>query len=607
MASISANGSRGHHKFTLDVTELSTSVSDNTSSLSFSFKISSLGGGYDWYGWNSNISYSVNINGSVYNGTIPDYDGYSTVTLKSGSITVGHNSDGTKSISISFSVSDKAGQYYTSGNASSSGTMTLTAIPRNAVITSAPNFNDEQDPTINYSNKAGDVVTSVQACISLTGALADITYRDIPKNGTSYTFNLTEAERNILRNATKNSNSRNLYFVIRTIINGNTLTNSALRTLTIVNANPTFTNANVTYEDSNSSVVAITKNNQHIVQNKSKLKVNYTSATAKKGASISNYSFSLNGITQGVTGSSGAVMFDEVNSSSNLTLTATVTDSRGNKTSVTKTITMLPYSVPTALVTLNRLNNYEDTTYLTVDGSIASVNSKNVMTIKYRYKKVGGSYNSFKTIEDNVKQTLTLDKNNEYIFNIVVTDSFNTSFDKEFPLGKGVFPLFIDVGKNSLGINCFPTNEKTIEIAGDNGNNEVIYSMKTGTWTPTIGALNETDPTITYTHQRGNYTKIGKMVFISLYLRGRITALKGTNNYACIKGIPFTAKDYAMGQQSFGIGVIYNLVTSSTDLSLGLNNQAIRVQNSYGAGASNLKVSGNTDFEIGCSGWYEME
>ena len=97
------------------------------------------------------------------------------------------------------------------------------------------------------------------------------------------------------------------------------------------------------------------------------------------------------------------------------------------------------------------------------------------------------------------------------------------------------------------------------------------------------------------------------MVFISLYLRGRITALKGTNNYACIKGIPFTAKDYAMGQQSFGIGVIYNLVTSSTDLSLGLNNQVIRVQNSYGAGASNLKLSGNTDFEIGCSGWYEME
>lgn len=543
----------------------------------------------------------VTVNGSTQSDSSIQ-DTYNGTTPFSGTTRIYHNSVGNGSFSAS---AGGAFFYYGSYNSTGSGSWDLPTIPREAKITSAPNFNDENNPTINYTNAVGNLATSLQACISLTGELADVTYRDIPKNGTTYTFNLTEAERNVLRNATKNSNSRSLYFVIRTIINGNTMTNSALRTLTIVNANPTFTSTNVTYEDSNSSVVAITKNNQHIVQNKSNLKVNYTSATAKKGATISNYSFTLNGVTKA--GSSGSVTFGAINSSNNLTLTATVTDSRGNKTSVKKTITMLAYSTPTALVTLNRLNNYEDTTYLTVDGSVSSVNSKNTMAIKYRYKLSGGSYNDFVTIDDNVKQTLTLDKNNEYIFNIVVTDSFNEKFDKDFSLGKGVFPLFIDVGKNSLGINCFPNNEKTIEIAGSDGNNEVIYGMKTGTWTPTIGALNETDPTVTYTHQRGNYTKIGKMVFISLYLRGRITSLKGTNNYACIKGIPFTAKDYAMGQQSFGIGVIYNFVTSSTDLSLGINSQVIRVQNSYGAGASNLKLSGNTDFEIGCSGWYEME
>ena len=128
--SLVANGSKGHHRFTLNVNENSTDISNNTSSLSFSFVLSSLGGAYDWYGWRQQISYSININGKVYSGYIPDYNGTSTITLNSGTLTVEHNSDGKKDINISFSVSDTTGQSYTSGNASSSGTMTLTTIPR---------------------------------------------------------------------------------------------------------------------------------------------------------------------------------------------------------------------------------------------------------------------------------------------------------------------------------------------------------------------------------------------------------------------------------------------------------------------------------------------
>ncbi len=545
----------------------------------------------------------VTVNGSTQsNASIQDT--YNGTTPFSGTTRIYHNSVGNGSFSAS---AGGAFFYYGSYNSTGSGSWDLPTIPREAKITSAPDFNDEQNPTINYTNILGNNASSLQACISLTGSADDIAYRDIPKTGISYTFNLTNAERNILRNATTTSNSRTIYFYVRTVINGNTFYNSVARTLSIVNANPTFTSSNITYEDSNSSVVAITKNNQHIVQNKSKLKVNYTSATAKKGATISNYSFSLNGVTQGVTGSSGAVMFDEVNSSSNLTLTATVTDSRGNKTSVTKTITMLAYSTPTALVTLNRLNNYEDTTYLTVDGSISSVNSKNVMTIKYRYKQVGGTYNSFTTIGDNVKQTLTFDKNNEYVINVVVTDSFNEKYDNEFALGKGVFPLFIDVGKNSLGVNCFPTNERTIEIAGSNGN-LVVYGMERGEWTPTIGALGETDPTATYSIRRGSYIKFGKFIYIQFIARAKITKLNGTNNYACVKGLPFTPKSYAVGETAITIGVIYQLVTNPDKLTMSIANDVIRIQYNFGSGATTLKTTTETDYcEVCGSGWYETE
>lgn len=222
----------------------------------------------------------------------------------------------------------------------------------------------------------------------------------------------------------------------------------------------------ITYADTNATVTAITGNNQHIVQNQSNLKVSFTSATAKNSASISKHTFTLNGVTKTSTSSSGSVDFGKINSSSNLTLTIVVTDSRGLTSKTTKTITMLAHNDPSAIVTLKRLNNYEDETYLTVDGSIASVNGKNKMTIKYRYKVSGGTYGDYITISDNVKQTLSLNKENIYMFNVVITDSFGATYNQEHSLNKGVFPLFIDTELNSVGVNRLPLNENSFEVNG---------------------------------------------------------------------------------------------------------------------------------------------
>ena len=220
-----------------------------------------------------------------------------------------------------------------------------------------------------------------------------------------------------------------------------------------------------TIEDTNDSTYAVTGSRTKFVNYISKPKVT-VSATAKNSATIKSYSFTLNGVTKTSTSAGGTVDFGKINSANNLTLTMTVTDSRGLTASATKTITILAHSSPTAIVTLNRLNNYEDETYLTVDGSIASVNSKNTMTIKYRYKVSGGSYGSYTTISDNTKQTLSLNKNNSYIFNIIVTDAFGSTYNKEHVLNKGVFPLFIDTVKNSVGVNCLPNHKNSLEVDG---------------------------------------------------------------------------------------------------------------------------------------------
>lgn len=122
---INANGSKGHHKFTLKVSEDSTS--GNSSFLSYIFSISPIQNGYDWNSWGSSISYSITIGSNTYTGTIPAYNGSSTVTLKSGSnIEIAHDSDGTKTIDIDFNVTDTTGVNYTPGNASASDTFKLT-------------------------------------------------------------------------------------------------------------------------------------------------------------------------------------------------------------------------------------------------------------------------------------------------------------------------------------------------------------------------------------------------------------------------------------------------------------------------------------------------
>lgn len=219
------------------------------------------------------------------------------------------------------------------------------------------------------------------------------------------------------------------------------------------------------YIDGNSYVVAITGDNTQIVQNKSNLQARFNPATANYGASISSYVIECNGITKSGN-QAGQYEFGTINSARDVEMKLTAYDSRGLSATKSITVKMVAYEAPKAYVDLRRLNNYEDETYLTVDGTVSSVNGKNTMTIQYRYRVSNGNYGSFTTIEDRATQTLSLDKNNVYVFTVVVTDIFGEQFIAEYVLNKGIFPLFIDTVKNSVGINCFPKHENSLEING---------------------------------------------------------------------------------------------------------------------------------------------
>lgn len=637
MASISANGSNGHHKFTLAVVENSTSTANNTSSVSFSFVLSPIQTTWNWELWGANITYTVTVNGTKYTGSIANYDGYSSVTLKSGTFNVAHNTDGSKSISYSFTVSDTSGQSYTCGNASASGTFALTKIPRYLSITALSIISktetsivvswatsdprsgtyysldsgttwigsathgesiadDTKSGTFNILNLSPNTSYNLKVKIKRTDSglwtesnvIAFTTY-DYPKPlsitnfmigdgasvqvynplGRVYTLELIgnnsavigsytgsysdspinaefKTEDAISKQYTSIPNSASGTYYAR-VIYGNSVKTSGAGTYS-VRGNETPTINGFSYGDSNSTTVTLTGNNQHIVQNYSTLVAQVGSATANKGAGgISKYVVECNGITAQGT-KAGNYSIGAINSNTNVDLKLTVTDTRGLTASKTVKVTMLAHSTPTAIVTLERLNNYEDETYLTVDGSVSSVNGKNTMAIKYRYKVSGGSYGSFVSIGDKAKQTLSLDKNNAFIFEITVSDALGSTFTKEYVLNKGMFPLFIDTRKNSVGINCFPANENSLEVNGLDISTIIEFTkslqLQADTWID-VGINGQDLPTGTYIMQvlmNDNSTNNGQW---NERMSGILTWFEGSTNSEDSDDIPLSKSGHA--------------------------------------------------------------
>ena len=113
-------------------------------------------------------------------------------------------------------------------------------------------------------------------------------------------------------------------------------------------------------------------------------------------------------------------------------------------------------------------------------------------------------------------------------------------------------------------------------------------------------------PTITYTTQVGKYERIGKLVFVDFYVRGKITKLNGTENYAVIEGLPFAPRDKYFGQQSLNVALVYSLLEDNLNVAFIPQDGKIRIQ-ALESSAKKLKITNTNYFEIAGSGWYETD
>lgn len=478
-------------------------------------------------------SNSLTIDGTSYDFTSPKINtssGGKFILTSKTIYNISHNADNTKSVALSCRFRLNATLSGTEYGAQSwSGTAKLD-VPKPATLTSAVDFTDEDNPTITYNNPSGGAVGTLQACISLTGSNADIAYRNIDKvlGEGSYTFNLTTAERNVLRNATASAKSRTVVFYVKTTIGSQTHYSKINKTFTVVNAAPVI---NPTITNKTTSTVNLTGSTSKFIRYYSDADVSI-GAAAVKGASLNSQITTCG--SQYFTSASGTFKGVE-----NSEISFSATDSRGYTTTKTVALDIVPY----VKLTCNLSNNRPDTSGNMVvacsgnywEGNFGAV--KNTLTVQYRWKVQGGTfsdwinmtvYKSGDTYTAESEQITGLDYQTLYVFECKAADKLLTVDTGEEPIK--TLPVFHwgerdVVFEVPVTFNAGVTTPAVMAISDDSN----------GLWTPTL----DSDVISSYDTQKGWYSRVGNNITVGFYIKATCNA-GYTTKPIVISGLPFT-------------------------------------------------------------------
>ena len=466
----------------------SQSTVNNQSVISWTLKGAGIKSGY-WYmagpfkcTVNGTVVYQSNTRIKLYTGTV----------VASGELAIGHDTNGSKS----FSAYAECAIYVTSVNCKGSGSWSLPDIGRasqpslNTWPNNSPDFNIG-DTIVVHMNRKSTVFTH-----TVVLKLGSYSYTV----GTGVTDNITLDTDRIASNLyaqMPNSNSMNGEIVVTTY-SGSTVigTSSCAIIAHVVNSNPTL---DASYEDSNSATVAITGDNQYIIRNNSTLKISVSNAQALNSATLKTLTAVVNGnaYTGTLKGSTGVINVGVVNVSSDVKVTVKLTDSRGNEGIREITVLVYDWTLPSAIIKLNRKSNYYSESILNVNANFSSIGGKNEVTIKYRTKKVANStYSTYTTIQNNTDANFVADNEYEWNVQVNIADKLgNTTYNLILP--KGIPIAYVDIKKYSFGVNCFPKHDKSFEVNGMCLSGNVLYNNASGT-----------AGTVTLSDSVGNYTYI---------------------------------------------------------------------------------------------------
>lgn len=331
---------------------------------------------------------AVTINGvRVYGGGT--YSNYSkgNHTIASGQLDIQHNTDGTKT----FSISAFTGWLYSGYNYSSSGgSYSLTQIPRKATITAAVDFTDVDNPSITFNNPGG---FRMDVWLEPNPVGDHLCVREnIPNIGT-YTWSLTADEREALRSKCPR-NSCTIRLGLYTYIGGEQYADYKDKTYTMTENAETKPTVSMTV----SPVSTLGEPFKSLyIQGKSKVKANLA-ISAKYGASIEAYWIKVEGIDYSYPYESAVLSQPGTQK-----IQAIVRDSRGFYGYAETTIDVIAYSKPSVNVIAYRCNSSGDAdsegAYMRLgfEADITSINGKNSAryTINYGGTPISGTGTSY--------------------------------------------------------------------------------------------------------------------------------------------------------------------------------------------------------------------
>lgn len=449
------------------------SIANNTSTISWK-----LVGSGSANGWVRVSELRVNINGSqvYYRSSDNHTDCYNGTQLASGSTTISHNSDGTKS----FSISVEAGIYQWAINCSGSGSFTLDTIARASqpsCITSPNNTQNVGDlgKTITiYMNKKANFKHTVRY---VWGNASGTIATNVVDN-CQWTMPLS------LANQIPSSTSGYGIIYVDTY-NGSTKigTKSCRFDATVpASVKPTISSAGVTIDNSANSVIA--KWGLYVA-GYSKAKIT-AAASGSYGSSVSSFTIS-GGYSATKSGSSLSYTGGKFTSSGSKTFNVVAKDSRGRSsgTKAAGTITVYAYSNPSiTALSIQRSSSNAKKIIVRANWSFSSVNGKNSATATLYYKRSTSSgWTTYGTISKNTNVTLTTDFAEEYSYNfrIIVKDAVGNSARDESFISTIDVLLDFKTGGKGLGIGKIAeTNSMevaldakfmgTVYIYDDNGN-----------------------------------------------------------------------------------------------------------------------------------------
>lgn len=204
-----------------------------------------------------------------------------------------------------------------------------------------------------------------------------------------------------------------------------------------------------------------------IIQGVSKVKCNVSTST-KNGATITYYQNEIDG--QSIPGPNSFFTTQPLKSSGTVTLKSTVTDSRGQKATLSKNISVTPWWSPAVKnvsaqrwnVTSNKADDEGTAVKITYSFSIASVANKNDKSVMIQYKN-GETWTTLATYTDSysgenkvyISSAGKFNIDNAYSFRVLVKDYFTTDGVASYAAIAPSFKLldFSADGKG-IGVGC---------------------------------------------------------------------------------------------------------------------------------------------------------